>query len=201
MPNETGPTPVTTTVAMSELHLNRDQVVRLVETGILPERGRRGRARLLDQTALADLAGRRVLPDHPNVERAEVYALALHLGPLTREAHPDRNERTQVGWHATHPVPDEAWTGWWNTGVDIAAHCAEHQLPVLPAISGIVVEVRTITGWRAHPLYPGLVQLEVAPPQPDTLQAFTGTRFRPVPGAPWQRLWRTGDEKVEGAAA
>jgi len=175
---------------MAALGINRDQVVRLVETGLLPELGRRGRTRLLDPVALADLAARPLLPDHPGTDDGEVYALALHLGPLTAEAHPTRNQRTQVGWHATTPVPDQAWTGWWNTGVDIAAHCADHQLPVLPAVSGIVVDVRMITGWRVHPLYPGLVQFDVTAPPTPMRRSYTGTRFQPAAGPPWQRLRR-----------
>lgn len=64
--------------------------MRLVETGLLPELGRRGRTRLLHPVALDALTRRQVLPDAgPDGPGAATYALALHLGPRAAEQRPD----------------------------------------------------------------------------------------------------------------
>lgn len=183
------PGPVTTTTAMTRLGCNRDQVVRLVATGLLPELGRRGRTRLLDPTALEALARRPVLPDTgADQPAAATYALALHLGPRTAEDRPDLYYRDTHGYYADRNTPDNAWTGWWNTGEQLARECVAHTLPVLPAVSGFVVDVRVITGYDVHPLYPGLVRFDLASASESVRARFTGTRFRPGAGTPWQRL-------------
>lgn len=186
---EVEPDLVTTSRAMTDLGINRDQVVRLVTVGLLPEHGRRGRARLLSAADVANLASRPLLTDTPDAAGAESYALALHLGPLAADPHPSRNQRAWTGWQTGQPVPDTAWTGWWNTGPAIADDCAERRLTLLPAVSGIVVDARTITGWQPHPLYSGLVQFTVEPPTPEVHAALASSRLRPTAGAPWQRLW------------
>lgn len=119
-PGSPPPEPVTTTVAMASLGANRDQVVRLVEAGLLPELGRRGRTRLLDPTALTELAARPLLPDAGGDPAAPTYALVLHLGPRRPEPRPELYYRDVHGFHADGQTPDNAWTGWWNTGEQIA---------------------------------------------------------------------------------
>lgn len=181
--------PVTTTVAMARLGCNRDQVVRLVETGLIPELGRRGRTRLLDPDALDALTRRPVLPDAgPDEAAAATYALAVHLGPRADEQRPDLYYRDNTGFYDDGNTPDNAWTGWWNTGEQIARECAAGGLPVLPAVSGFVVDVRVITGFDVHPLYPGLIRFDLNRPSEPVRARFTGTRFRPGAGTPWQRL-------------
>lgn len=186
---------VTTTTAMARLGRNRGQVQRLVETRVLRNVGRYGRTWLLDPASLAELAARPRLPDvgnpvdTPNPASAVPYALAVHLGPRAEE--PSQfNERDWLGWDAGQENPDEAWTGWWNTGAAIADQVTVAALPILPAVSGFVVDVRIIRGWTAHPVYPGLARFEVAP-APEQLRArYTDTVFTPAGGPPWQRLWR-----------
>lgn len=183
---------VTSTAASRALGLNRAQVTRLVEAGLLPVLGRHGRARLLDPTALAALAARPRLADAGPEPGATPYALAVHLAPLASEA-PGLvgvNQRAQVGWHVAHPVPDEAWTGWWNTGAEIADQAAAGSWPLLAAVSGIVVATGEITGWDPHPVTPGVVRWRVRPAS-ETVRAhrFTDTAFHPAAGPPWQRLW------------
>ncbi|OLM09171.1 MULTISPECIES: hypothetical protein [unclassified Pseudonocardia] len=182
------PGPVTTTTAMTRLGCNRDQVVRLVATGLLPELGRRGRTRLLDPAALAALARRPVLPDAADQPAAATYALALHLGPRTAEERPDLYYRDTHGYYADQNTPDNAWTGWWNTGEQLARACVARTLPLLPAVSGVVVDVRVIIGFDVHPLYPGLIRFDLAAASESVRARFTGTRFRPGAGTPWQRL-------------
>ncbi|WP_130295391.1 hypothetical protein [Pseudonocardia sediminis] len=175
---------------MASLGANRDQVVRLVEAGLLPELGRRGRTRLLDPTALTELAARPLLPDAGGDPAAPTYALVLHLGPRRPEPRPELYYRDVHGFHADGQTPDNAWTGWWNTGEQIAQECVAHTMPVLPAVSGVVVDVRLITGYTVHPLYPGLVRFAVTDPFRPAHAEFTNTRLRPAAGSPWQRLRR-----------
>jgi len=196
---------VTTTTAMERLGRNREQVLKLVDAGLLPETGRFGRARLLDPAALAALAARPRLPDVGNPAdttpgSALPYALALHLGPRTRDRNP-HNGRTFAGWNAVMVNADDAWTGWWNTGAQTATRCVRAALPALPSVSGFVVDVRVIAGWVPHPVYPGLVQFQVTP-APETVRArFDGAVFRPASGPPWQRLWQGRDTAREISVA
>lgn len=189
------PALVTTTTAMSRLRLGRQQVLRLIETGLLPVIDRHGRARLLDPAILDELAERPVLPDVGNPADtaapagAVPYALALHLGPRIEDRR-RFNGRAWQGWDVDARNDDDAWTGWWNTGAQIADQCAAAALPVLPAISGVVVDVRIIRGWTPHPVYPGLVQFQVSPAPEPTREHYVRSVFRPAPGPPWQRLWR-----------
>lgn len=188
------PALVTTTTAMTRLGLGRQQVLRLIEAGLLPDTGRHGRAWLLDPAALDELAERPVLTDvgnpvdTPAPAAAVPYALALHLGPRTTDDN-RFNDREWQGWDAGMRNDDEAWTGWWNTGERIANACAAAALPVLPAVSGVVVDVRVIRGWTPHPVYPGLVQFQVSSASEHLRDRYARSVFRPAPGPPWQRLW------------
>jgi hypothetical protein len=189
MSSPTAQTFATIISAMATLELNREQVVRLIDTDLLPATGKIGRTRLLDPDALSRLAARRWLAQ--SGEPAEHVGLALHLGPRGDDEDPLRNGRQVVGWHATNEVPDTAWTGWWNTGPALADACVEQNLPLVLAVSGFVVNVRAVTGWSSHPHYrDGGVRFDVAPANAATLETFQGARFRPAAGGPWQRLKR-----------
>jgi hypothetical protein len=197
---------VTTTTAMARLGRGRAQVLRLIEAGLLPVTGQHGRARLLDPAALDELADRPVLldvgnpADTPVPTAAVPYALALHLGPRVEDGN-RFNGRAWQGWEAAVHNRDDAWTGWWNTGERIADACVAAALPVLPAVSGVVVDVRVIRGWIPHPVYPGLVQFQVSPAPEQLRERYAGSVFRPAPGPPWQRLWRpSGQEELAVAS-
>lgn len=201
------PALVTTTTAMARLGRSRDQVLRLIDAGLLPVTGRHGKAWLLDPAALNELADRPILPDVGNPADtatpagAVPYALALHLGPRTEDTH-RFHERVWQGWDAEEHNRDDAWTGWWNTGARIADACVVAALPVLPAVSGVVVDVRIIRGWTPHPVYPGLVQFHVSPAPEQLRDHYARAVFRPAPGPPWQRLWRpTVPGELASAAA
>lgn len=63
-------------------------------------------------------------------------------------------------------------------------------LPVLPAVSGVVVDVRLIPGYAVHPLYPCLVRFDVNVPFRPAHAGFAGILLRPAAGSSWQRLHR-----------
>jgi hypothetical protein len=182
---------------MDRLRLNREQVIKLVNCGLLPAPHRHGLTRLLDPAALAALEARRVLVDvgrpdssDPTAAGAVPYALALHLGPRAPDPDPQRNQRAWIGWKADGATPDDAWTGWWACGSDLASQVVAAGLPLLPAVSGYVVDERDVRGFRMHPVTGGLVQFDVLPPRPVTERQFTDTVFRAAPGSPYQLLWR-----------
>ena len=210
-PATSAPQMVTTTTAMRRLGGNREQVARLIDCRLLRVTGTYGRARLLEPSGLEDLAQRSVLADAGNpadlAASSDVlpYALAVHLGPRNHDTN-RFNERAWLGWDADLSNPDEAWTGWWATGERIADECAAAGLPILPAVSGFVVDARIVLGWTPHPVYPGLVRFQVSPPDPTTaLGAIAGryqkARFRPAAGPPWQRLWHRSDPAAPLAVA
>ncbi|MBN9801338.1 hypothetical protein DMP15_29550 [Pseudonocardia sp. UM4_GMWB1] len=179
---------VTTTTAGTRLGRNRAQIQRLVDTKLLPEVGKHGRTLLLDNDALQALAQRRQLADTRNKNGTDSpYALALHLGPRAAEDYPTQNERDYSGWDANEVNEDNQWTGWWNIGETIAREVTEARLPLLPAVSGFVVDVRIATGYDLHK--PGMIRFHVADPSDDDRALFADTVFTPVPGSPWQRLW------------
>jgi hypothetical protein len=186
---------VTTSTAMARLDRNREQIVKLVDAGLLPAPQRYGRARLIDPASLDTLAARRQLVDvgrpADDSGHAEPYALALHLGPRAPETDPHHG-RTEVGWTADGATPDDAWTGWWNCGRQLADQVVAAGLPVLPAISGFVVDERVASGYTMHPIYPGLIQFDIlaAPPAEEHRRRYLDTVFRPAPGPPYQLLWR-----------
>lgn len=183
---------VTTSTAGTALGRNRAQIQRLVDTGLLPKVGNHGRMLLLDPGALQALTQRRQLADTRNVSGADTpYALALHLGPRGPEEYREQNERDYVGWDAAVVNDDNQWTGWWNIGKAIARQVTEARLPLLPAVSGFVVDVRIATGYDLHK--PGLVRFTTADPSDADRTRFANTVFTPVPGSPWQRLWAPSD--------
>ena len=182
------PALVTTTTAMTVLGRNRAQVQRLIRANLLPAPHHHGRAMLIDPAALQSLVDRRGLADTGDPHDT-AYALALHLGPRTPEAHPDRYERDHVGWDAARSNDDDQWTGWWNCGTAIADTVSHAELPLLPAVSGFVVAVCIATGYHVHPLYPGLIRFTITEPDTATIDRFANTVFIPSPGSPWQRLW------------
>lgn len=185
---------VTTTTAMARLGRGRNQIIKLVDAKLLPAPHRYGRARLLDPAALAALAARRQLVDvgRPvdSAAGAEPYAMALHLGPRTRDKDHRNNGRLEAGWTADGATPDNAWTGWWNCGRQLADLVVAAALPLLPAISGYVVDERVARSYTMHPVYPGLIRFDVLPPLPAAQRQYLDTVFRPAPGSPYQLLWR-----------
>lgn len=184
------PALVTTTTAMNALHRNRAQVQRLIKANLLKAPHHHGRTRLLDPESLQALAGRRALPDTGNMSGTDTaYAVALHLGPRRPEEHPRRFDREFNGWDADTGNADNQWTGWWNTGEAIAAEVCAARLPLLPAVSGFVVDVRVATGYDVHPLYPGLVRFTTATPDDELRARHAEASFLPAAGSPWQRLW------------
>lgn len=179
---------ITTTTAGTTLGRNRAQIQRLVDTKLLPEVDKHGRMLLLDNDALQALAQRRQLADTRNKNGTDTpYALALHLGPRAVEKYRTQNERKYSGWKADEINEDNQWTGWWNIGEAIAQAVTEARLPLLPAVSGFVVDVRIATDYDLHK--PGMIRFTVADPSDDDRARFANTVFTPAAGSPWQRLW------------
>lgn len=184
----------TTGTARTLLGRTRRQVTKLVETGLLTPVGRTGRTALLDLDALRALGAREPLPRERPGPGVEPYALAVGLGPVPRvgdgPAADAARLRGRPCWDHTCPPPDEAWTGWWNVGLRTAALCAASGLPLLGAVSGYVVAVRTVVDWVPHPTVPGRVRFVVRP-APQAVEArFADTQFRPPAGQPWSLLHR-----------
>lgn len=180
----TAVTLTTTSTAMQQLKLNREQVDRLVRAGLLPVVGSFGRTRLLDPAAVGALACRQHLPTS---RHGRLQALAVHLGPLVQDPQGDRNQRHVLGWDAHAPIPKSAWEGWWNTGPAIADAMVD--LPLLPSVSGFVVTVREVVGWTAHPVDPGLVRFNTRRASSAVRRGFQDTCFRVDAGAVWQRIY------------
>jgi len=174
----------TTTTAMQQLGLNREQITRLVRVGLLPVIGTHGRTRLLDPVAVRALAYR---PQLPLQNQGRLAALAVHLGPLVLDTRGEQNLRHVAGWDTQAPVPASAWEAWWGTGAAIAD--AVVGLPLLPSVSGFVVHVREVDGWTGHPSDSGYVRFHTRPCDASTHARYVHTRFRAEAGTVWQRLY------------
>ncbi len=169
---------------MQQLGLNREQVDRLVRVGLLPVVGNHGRTRLLDPVAVGSLARR---PQLPVRNQGRLAALAVHLGPLMLDPGGAQNLRHVSGWDTRAPVPSSAWEAWWGTGAAIAD--AVVGLPLLPSVSGFVVDVREVSGWTGHPSDAGYVRFHTRPCDATTQARYAHSRFRAEAGTVWQRLY------------
>lgn len=180
----------TTPQARRALGRSAYQVRKLIDAHVLPA-GVHGRGRggtlLLDPGALAALAGRPGLPQHPQGPGTEPVALAVGLRPAEPDHDPD-NQRAVAGWDATRPPPDSAWVGWWRTGPLVADLCVGLALPILGAVSGFVVAARAVRGWTPHSRVPGLIRFETAALPAEREAAYLHRQYLPSAGSPWELL-------------
>ncbi|MFP5070965.1 hypothetical protein ACLFMI_15050 [Pseudonocardia nantongensis] len=186
----TSPAFATTPEARRALGRSAYQVRKLIDANVLPAgvHGRgRGATLLLDPAALAALAARPRLPQHPQGPGTEPVALAVGLRPAAPDPDPD-NQRAMAGWDAASPPPDAAWVGWWRTGPAVADLCVGLALPILGAVSGFVVAARSVRGWTPHPRVGALIRFETAALPAELEASYLHQQYLPTAGSPWELL-------------
>jgi len=165
--------------AAAMLAVNRDQLRKLVGTGLIriaaTTRGGYRRLNLADVLALAAW---------PQLPIPAPGVIALHVGPLQRDPNAAADQRTWLGWSATaadrglSPAQlDDAWRGWWVCAAGYAVAVAD--------VGGFIVAARQIAGYTraGNPL-----RFDFSPADPELEARFVGRRFRSTPGPRVQPL-------------
>jgi hypothetical protein len=170
---------------MAVLHLNRGQVKKLLDAGLLVAVPGFSPVCITDDSVdrLRTWAARPPLP------KPEGFRMAVvHLGPLD-EAN-DTSGRPVWGYGANPPLNLsardllDAWTGFWGVSPDNADALVGGVM--LGDVAGFVPPETglRVTGWTSHP---GLgVQFEGDPLTPQERALYTGRFIRARPGALWQ---------------
>ncbi len=171
--------PVRPSAAAAMLAVNRDQLRKLVGTGLIrvaaTTRGGYRRFNLADVLALAAW---------PQLPIPAPGVIALHVGPLQRDPNAAADQRTWLGWSATasdrgfsQAQLDDAWRGWWVCAAGYAVAVAD--------VGGFIVAARQIAGYtRAG----NLLRFDFSPADPELEARFVGRRFRSTPGPRVQPL-------------
>jgi len=168
--------------AAAMLAVNRDQLRKLVGTGLIrvaaTTRGGYRRFNVADVLTLAAW---------PQLPIPAAGVIALHVGPLQHVPNGAAHQQTWIGWSATasdrglsQAQLDDAWRGWWVCAADYAVAVAD--------VGGFIVAARRIAGYtRAG----NRLRFDFSPPDPELEDRFVGRRIRSAPGPRVQPLCAT----------
>jgi len=144
--------------AAAMLAVNRDQLRKLVGTGLIrvaaTTRGGYRRFNVADVLTLAAW---------PQLPIPAAGVIALHVGPLQHVPNGAAHQQTWIGWSATasdrglsQAQLDDAWRGWWVCAADYAVAVAD--------VGGFIVAARRIAGYTRSG---NLLRFDFSPPYPE----------------------------------